>query len=127
MAEEYAKGLCKTCKVDVCRHSTIQTCAIKESLKQAHLAGLKAGKDMAEADLATVAYMQGAERYKTKWHKVADGDYPPCEKGNCTINVLTDCGNIAYYNYDEECWVAEPASAETEPPITWCEIPKYKE
>ena len=57
MAEEYAKGLCKTCKVDVCRHSTIQTCAIKESLKQAHLAGLKAGKDMAEADLATVAYM----------------------------------------------------------------------
>ena len=78
MAEEYAKGLCKTCKVDVCRHSTIQTCAIKESLKQAHLAGLKAGKDMAEADLATVAYMQGAERYKPKWHKVADGDYPPC-------------------------------------------------
>lgn len=32
------------------------------------LAGLKAGKDMGEADLATIAYMQGAERYKTKWH-----------------------------------------------------------
>ena len=30
------------------------------------LAGLKAGKDMAEADLATVAYMQGAERQKKK-------------------------------------------------------------
>lgn len=40
------------------------------------LAGLKAGKDMAEADLAAVAYMQGAERYKPKWHKVADGDLP---------------------------------------------------
>ena len=84
---------------------------------EAFLAGLKAGKDMAETDLATVAYMQGAERYKTKWHKVAEGDYPPCEKGNHTINVLTDCGNIAYYNYDEECWVAEPTSVEIDPPI----------
>lgn len=46
MAEEYAKGLCKTCKVDVCRHSTIQTCAIQESLKQAHLDGLKAGREI---------------------------------------------------------------------------------
>ena len=44
--------------------------------KKAFLAGLKAGKDMAEADLATIAYMHGAERYKTKWHKVADGDLP---------------------------------------------------
>ncbi|MBQ5673586.1 MAG: hypothetical protein IIV45_00630 [Lachnospiraceae bacterium] len=35
-------------------------------LKQAFLAGLKAGKDMAEADLATVAYMQGASRNKAK-------------------------------------------------------------
>ena len=34
------------------------------------LAGLKAGKDMGEADLATIAYMQGAERYKTKWHNL---------------------------------------------------------
>lgn len=34
--------------------------------KQAYLAGFKAGKDMAEADLATVAYMQGAERQKKK-------------------------------------------------------------
>ena len=31
-----------------------------KTLKQAFLAGLKAGKDMAEADLATVAYMRGA-------------------------------------------------------------------
>ena len=48
----------------------------RRAIKQAYLAGLKAGKDMAEADLATIAYMQGAERYKTKWHKVADGDLP---------------------------------------------------
>ena len=99
----------------------------RRAIKQAYLAGLKAGKDMTEADLATVAHMQGAERYKTKWHKVADNDYPPCEKGNCTINVLTDCGDIAYYNYDEECWVAEPLSTEIDPPVAWCGIPKYKE
>ena len=79
----------------------------RRAIKQAYLAGLKAGRP--------------------KWHKVADNDYPPCDKGNCTINVLTDCGDIAYYNYDEECWVAEPLSTEIDPPITWCEIPKYKE
>ena len=44
MAEKYAKGVCKTCKVDVCRYSKIKTCATKESLKQAYLAGLKAGR-----------------------------------------------------------------------------------
>ena len=47
----------------------------KNDLKYAYFAGLKAGKD---------------RNVPTKWHKVADGDYPPCEKGNYTINVLTD-------------------------------------
>lgn len=47
-----------------------------DSLKQAFLAGLKAGKDMAEADLATVAYMQGAERYKPKWHYIGEEGLP---------------------------------------------------
>lgn len=79
----------------------------ESSMKQAYLAGLKAGRP--------------------KWHKVADGDYPPCEKGNYTINVLTDCGDIAYYNYSLDCWIAEPSSAEIDPPIAWCEIPKFEE
>ena len=61
------------------------------------------------------------------WHKVADGDYPPCERGNYSINVLTDCGDIAYYNYEDECWVVEPSSAEIDPPVAWCEIPKFEE
>lgn len=43
---------------------------------EAFLAGLKAGKDMAETDLATIAYMQGAERYKPKWHYPSKGEYP---------------------------------------------------
>jgi hypothetical protein len=62
---------------------------------------------------------------KTKWHKVADGDYPPYEKGNYTISVLTNKGDIAYYNY--ACWIAEPSGDEIDPPIAWCEIPRYKE
>ena len=91
------------------------------------LAGLKAGKDMAEADIATIAYMHGAERYKTKWHKVADGDYPHYEKGGFTVNVFTDRGEIAYYNHFLDSWISEPASVEIDPPIDWCELPKYKE
>ena len=78
-------------------------------------------------DLATIKehFFAGLKAGKPKWHKVADGDYPPCEKGNCTINVLTDCGDIAYYNYDDDCWVAEPTSAEIDPPIAWCERPTF--
>lgn len=86
----------------------------------------------------TVAFLDGYEQgyedcryyahdyYKPKWHKVADDDdYPPCEKDNYTINVLTDRSDIAYYNHDLDCWVAEFSSAEIDPPIAWCEIPKY--
>lgn len=72
-------------------------------------------------------YLDGLVEGKPKWHKVADGDYPPCERGNYSINVLTDSGDIAYYNYDMECWIAEPSSAEIDPPIAWCEIPKFEE
>ena len=75
----------------------------------------------------TDIYIAGFKAGKPKWHKIADGDYPPCEKGNYSINIFTDRGNIAYYNYDMECWVAEPSSAEIDPPVAWCEIPKYGE
>ena len=79
----------------------------QRAIEQAYLAGLKAGRP--------------------KWHRVDDGDYPPCEKGNYTINVFTDSGEIAYYNYDFDCWIAEPASAEIAPPVAWCELPKFEE
>ena len=76
-----------------------------DSLKQAFLAGLKAGKP--------------------KWRKVADGNYPLCEKGYYTVNVMTNYGDIAYYDFNEGCWVAEPSNVEIDPPIAWCEIPEY--
>lgn len=79
----------------------------EEDMKYAFLAGLKAGKP--------------------KWHKVADGNYPFCERGYYTVNVLTNYGDIAYYDFNEGCWIAEPSSVEIDPPIAWCEIPKYTE
>lgn len=42
LTEDYVEGLCKTCTVHTCRHNILKTCAIKESVKQAFLAGLKA-------------------------------------------------------------------------------------
>lgn len=73
----------------------------------------------------TDIYIAGFKAGKPKWHKIADGDYPPCERGNYSINIFTDKGNIAYYNYDMECWVAEPSSAEIDPPVAWCELPTF--
>jgi hypothetical protein len=94
MAEEYAKPW--------------ETSLAYVSVKEAFLAGLKAGRP--------------------KWHKVADDDCPPCENDNhYSINVLTDSGDIAYYDYSDDYWAEEPASVEIDPPIAWCEIPKYTE
>lgn len=80
--------------------------------KQAYLAGLKAGKP--------------------QWHDLRKNpdDLPPFEKGaeSVSIDVLTDRGEIACYqhghgeNYWRDCnW------NEIDPPIAWCEIPKYEE
>lgn len=98
------------------------------NLYHAFLAGIEAGKDMAETDLATIAYMQGAERYRPKWHKVADGDLP---KGNCENILLynkdhfcvTHSYSLGYYEngvFYNDCEMEEDT-------IAWCEIPRYKE
>lgn len=71
-----------------------------KALKQAYLAGLKAGRP--------------------KWHKVANGDLP-----DNTDSVLSDKGVIVYYNFTHACWVDERASVEIDDVIAWCEIPKW--
>lgn len=86
-----------------------------------NLTSLEANTEMVNAFLA------GLKAGRPKFHKVIDGYMPPVEKGNDTINVLTDKGDIAYYSYNFDCWVAEPSSLEIDPPIAWCEIPKYTE
>ena len=72
-------------------------------------------------------YIAGLETGRPQWHKIADGDYPPYDKCNCSINVFTNSGHIAYYNYDDECWIEVFSVIEINPPIAWCEIPKYTE
>ena len=106
-AEEYANNEINKIFVDESEEVYVRASTLKQIIKNSHLKGLAEGKP--------------------KWHKVADGDYPPCPIGNCTISVLTDSGDIAYYNYDEECWVAEPASVEIDTPVAWCEVPKFEE
>ena len=82
------------------------------------LAGLEAGKDMAEADLATIAYMQGAERYKLKWHDLRkDLNNMP----NDRRYVWTNIG--AGYHDDDGWWddFGRPQNV-----TAWCE-PKFEE
>ena len=85
---------------------------IKE-IKQAYLAGLKAGRP--------------------KWHKVADGDLPK-EEGEYLVCYETDDGNyrnifiLNYTEYDESLhWCYDAFKTYGEGVIAWCEIPKYTE
>lgn len=77
--------------------------------------------------IAVRTYLAGLKAGRPKWHKVIDGFMPPMDKFYDTINVLTDKGDIAYYSYNFDCWVAESSSMEIDPPIAWCEIPKFEE
>ena len=92
------------------------------------LAGLKAGKDMGEADLATIAYMQGAERYKTKWHKVADGDLPK-ENKLYFVKIKDNGLAIAYFNgrHWETRYNLGDYGHCVETVIAWCEVPTFEE
>ena len=97
LTEEYAEVLCQTCTLDTCRHNILQTCAIKESIKQAFLAGLKAGRP--------------------KWHKVADGDLPSEEGGwVCNQNGLP-----CFFDWGTEQWLdCEGTQIRT---TEWCHMP----
>ena len=127
-AEEYAENeQCANC-------SNPQYCQGKDecydfaNVKSHFLARFEAGKDMASTDLATVAYMQGAERYKPKWHKVADGDLP--KENKLYLVKIKDNGlAIAYFNGQH--WETRYNLGDyghcVETVIAWCEIPTFKE
>lgn len=89
---------------------------VRKPCKEAFLAGLKVGKDMAETDLATIAYMQGAERYKPKWYKVADGDLPD--------NYRYVWTNVGAGYHDDDGWWDDFGRLQNV--IAWCE-PKFEE
>lgn len=109
-AENYAKGLCKTCTFDSCRHNTLQTCAIKESLKRAFLDGLKASRP--------------------KWHKVAEGDIPSCNNLVLFKTDANDYTDVDYYtgkiDSSKKFWWTGSCLGDSVSDVTaWCEIPQY--
>ena len=119
-AEEYAENeQCAYC-------SNPQYCQGKDecydfaNIKSHFLAGLEAGKDMASTDLAVVAYMQGAERYKMKWHDLRKD---PMNLPNNLRSVWTNVG-ASYYDHTDHCWRDE--FGRTQGVIAWCE-PKFEE
>lgn len=95
---------------------------------EAFLAGVEAGKSQAETDLAIVAYMQGAERYKPEWHKVADGDLP---KNNTAVLVILKNKRMKISTFMENkftIWNNDyDAYTKLYDVIAWCEIPTFEE
>lgn len=121
LIEKY--GLRKDIEIEIIQRSLMR---IEYST---YLEGLKAGEKLgfekgvkAKVNTTTISDCP----VKPVWHSVAAGDLPPVEKGNYTISVLTDKGNIAYYSYNYDCWIEEPSSGEIDPPIAWCEIPRFE-
>ena len=91
---------------------------VRKPCKEAYLAGLEVGKDMASTDLATIAYMQGAERYKLKWHDLRkDLNNVP----NDRRYVWTNIG--AGYHDDDGWW---DDFGRLQNVTAWCE-PKFEE
>ena len=74
---------------------------------------------MAEADLATVAYMQGAERYKPKWHDLRKD---PNDLPNGDRVVLNQVGMATRYDPHRGFLGLDGIGV-----IAWCEMPKYTE
>ena len=91
------------------------------------LAGLEAGKGMAETDLATIAYMQGAERYKTKWHNLQKNPKDLPVPNSTVLDENSD--KITYHGGDMWTVYSEyyEKDIDVEPPKAWCEVPTFEE
>lgn len=110
---------------------------IEKKLKQAYLAGaeprekciaeLETGKDMAETDLATVAYMQGVERYKPKWHDLRNNPNDLPEPYTTVLDENSD--KVEYIGYGKWQVYSEyyERYSEVDPPIAWCKTPTFEE
>ena len=123
MAEEYAIENRESCMYNDTKGWETD----HEAIKKAFLAGLKTGKDMAETDLATIAYMQGAERYKLKWHDLRKN---PKDLPEPHSTVLDENGDkITYRGGDTWTVYSEyyEKGIDAEPPKAWCEVPTFEE
>ena len=99
MAEEYlTRTVCQGCR-NICEGD----CAYAKPVRQAFLAGLKAGRP--------------------QWHKVADGDLP--EVDNRIVLCVCENGYIdGKRNYKLKLLTRKEFSL-FQPVIKWCEIPTF--
>ena len=107
-------------------------CKILCTRSKCYLSGLKAGKDMVETDIATIAYMQGAERYKTKWHDLRKNpDDLPKESGYYIVSRYSNYLRIKRHSQTLYFIKGKRNGWNTKMDITqiiaWCEIPKFEE
>ena len=120
LAEEYAN---KEVPIDTFGYRSLDD--VHYDVKRAFLAGLEAGKGMAETDLATIAYMQGAERYKTKWHDLQKN---PKDLPDACLNIVNQDGEKVRYDYVNEVWRIDDVNDYIcDVPIAWCEIPTFND
>lgn len=93
-------------------------------LKEAFLAGLKAGRKAEREYVKNNAFTSMKEQGLfpfDKWHKVADGDLPKDGR------IVSDQeGNNVRYVKHLNKWFYRHRSCEADV-IAWCEIPKYME
>ena len=104
MSEEYLEELRK-------KKIPFDIYKVNNQLKQAFLAGLKAGRP--------------------EWHKVADGDLPEAENHFWSRDVLfqTNKGSliIGFYDHANKAFYEKSTDDVVFGVIAWCEIPKYTE
>ena len=120
------RELCARCRFpQLCQGE--DKCSNVTTAKGHYLAGLEAGKGMAELDIATVAYMQGAEQYKTKWHNLQKNpkDLPEENQEVLVYFTLPDKSKndvtLAEFENNDFNFVDLDAV------IAWCEIPTFND
>jgi len=84
------------------------------TIKEAFLAGLEAGKD---------------KNVLAEWHDLRKNpnDLPKKDERfstNVSITVMTQKNEFAWYYFDDKKWYSNGLTIN--PPIAWCEIPRFE-
>ena len=73
------------------------------------------------------AFLAGLKAGRPKWHDLRkDPNDLPERISFLSKTVINQIGTPCHYNYALECW-QNCSNTEIDPPIAWCEIPKYTE
>lgn len=105
------------------KNPEIKTYSVSD-IKQAFLAGVKAGREAEREYVKNNAFTSMKEQGLFpfgKWHKIADGDLPKDDR------IVSDQnGNNVKYVKHRKMWFYRHRTCEANV-IAWCETPKYTE